>query len=397
MKSRVWSPVVCIAAIALAMSSAPGYAHKQVTSPYTFAEDVAPILREHCGQCHVSGGAAPMSLWTHEETVPWADSMRAELVAGHMPPWGVEGNASRFVNVKPLTARELNVLLTWASGGTPPGTPAATPHSPAPVKRAWPLGEPDLALQPSQDAIVPADVQERVEEFMLATGTAEPRWLRAVDVLPGDPTVVRRATVSLAPDANVGASLEKVLALWLPGDPPVPATEGAGFLLPAGAHLTVRIHYRKTWRRERDVIRDRSTVGLYFTRSTSRRLDSITLEPGNSVRGAEPQGAFTFRRTVEEDVAALALYPGPDVYGATVEVRAMRPDGSQTTMIAFTPQKDWTRRYWFKDPIALPKGTTLDVRVRVDDEAALLPPGAVRLPPMEARRARVVLDVLAAR
>ena len=63
-----------------------GEAHKPVTSKYTFNEHVFPIVRDRCGACHVDGGVAPMSLMTYADARPWAESIRAELVAGRMPP-----------------------------------------------------------------------------------------------------------------------------------------------------------------------------------------------------------------------------------------------------------------------------------------------------------------------
>ena len=62
-------------------------AHKPITSKYTYNDDVFPILRDRCARCHVAGGVAPMSLMTYEEAFPWAESIRAELIANHMPPW----------------------------------------------------------------------------------------------------------------------------------------------------------------------------------------------------------------------------------------------------------------------------------------------------------------------
>jgi hypothetical protein len=55
----------------LALSASSGEAHKPITSPYTFNEDVFPILRDRCGRCHVAGGAAPM----------WRDPLHAEKAA----------------------------------------------------------------------------------------------------------------------------------------------------------------------------------------------------------------------------------------------------------------------------------------------------------------------------
>src|SRR5690349_20260513 len=40
-------------------------AHKPVTSKYDYNSDVFPLLKDHCSQCHVEGGAGPMSLMTY--------------------------------------------------------------------------------------------------------------------------------------------------------------------------------------------------------------------------------------------------------------------------------------------------------------------------------------------
>jgi hypothetical protein len=63
-----------IAALTLVSAAAwPVDAHKPITSPYTFAEDVLPILRDRCTACHVAGGVAPMALTTAEEAIPWGE------------------------------------------------------------------------------------------------------------------------------------------------------------------------------------------------------------------------------------------------------------------------------------------------------------------------------------
>src|SRR4051794_39701620 len=109
----MWTRARCGAAVlagAVLAYGVTGEAHKPVTSPFTFNQHVFPILRDRCGACHVSGGVAPMSLMTHAEAVPWAESIRSELIAGHMPPWPVDMPRDRFLNADTLTARELNVI-----------------------------------------------------------------------------------------------------------------------------------------------------------------------------------------------------------------------------------------------------------------------------------------------
>ena len=60
---------------ALALAAvAPLAAHKPITSKYSYNADVYPIFKARCGQCHVAGGAAPMSLLNYKEAIPWAES-----------------------------------------------------------------------------------------------------------------------------------------------------------------------------------------------------------------------------------------------------------------------------------------------------------------------------------
>src|SRR5215468_4029033 len=96
-------------------------AHKPITSKYTYNDDVFPILKARCSRCHVQGGVAPMSLMTYEEAFPWAESIRAELVAAHMPPWNAEDGFGELKRAHQLPPKELDVLLTWVTGGNPRG------------------------------------------------------------------------------------------------------------------------------------------------------------------------------------------------------------------------------------------------------------------------------------
>jgi len=376
------SPALTAAAAmaAIALASVRSDAHKPITSPYTFTEDVLPIVREKCGACHTAGGVAPMSLLTHADAVPWGESIRAELMAGHMPPWPVDGPSSRFRNVRGLTARELNVLLTWASGGTPPGDPGhagAAAASPEEKQQRWPLGAPDAVLSMPSSVTLPATEQERVEEIRLRTSFDRARLLRAVDLLPGTPAIVRSATVSVRAAAGP-ANAQDTLALWVPGDPPVPLAAGAGFLLPAGADLIVRIRYLKTWQYEHQEMSDRSRVGLYFADEPAETVRALGVRMGTTVIG--------------EPVRALAVYPDPALAFAQVRAVATRPDGSREELIAFRPRPGWARRYWFAEPVALPRGTRIEVTGTPDD--ALLPPGAPPQPPADLSAIRLTLDVV---
>jgi hypothetical protein len=226
-----------------------------------------------------------------------------------------------------------------------------------------------------------ADMQEHVAEFVVTLPAGASRRLRAVDLMPGTPAVVRSAVVSTAgPDAQAGVvGSERVLAVWVPGDHPVPLDEGAAFVVPADRRISVRIRYKKTWEHERSTMSDRSQLGVYFAK-----------EPANEVRAVVVTRDGT---TTREPLRAVAVYPDPSLANVSVSVLATRPNGSREELIAFRPQSGWARRYWFAEPVVLPTGTRLVVNVGPDQED-LLPPGAIAPQRVDPSSIRLTLNVL---
>jgi hypothetical protein len=389
--------VCALVVLALTLASEPGRAHKPITSPFTYNDDVFPILKDRCARCHVPEGVAPMSLMTYDDTVPWGESIRVELLAGHMPPWGVDAASTRFRNAETLTAREMNVLLTWATGGTPFGSPDKTPP-PVSYERRWPLGTPDLELPLPDEFTLAASKQEDTTEYVLPTGFSERRWLRAVDLLPGTPAIVRSATVQIRSAATSAQSTgtEPVLALWLPGDDPMPATGSAAFEVPAGAELVVRVRYKKTWQNERKEMRDRSVVGLYFAKDATQPIRSIAVThdgPALQANGSRRQ----FSEALADNVRAIAIYPGNQPSNVGIVVTAISPTGARRELIAFHPQRDWARRYWFQEPIALERGTRIESTISFDDESPSLSPSPGGEPRSQDLSAvRLTLNVISA-
>jgi hypothetical protein len=350
------------------LSTAPGQAHKAITSKYTYNDDVFPILRDRCSRCHVAGGVAPMSLMTYDDAFPWAESIRAELIASHMPPWNADEGFGDLKHAHALTPKEIDVVLTWATGGNPRG--ALDQKVPdVKLKNEWALGPPDLALKLPADFTLAADKMEDTQEFTLPSGTTEARWVRAVDLLPGTPSIVRSATIFVKEPAAPPAaapSPERVLAHWLPGQDPDPADSGIAFRLPAGAQIGVRIHYKKTWQFEGKALDDRSTVGVYFA-PVKEAHELLTVPIESPALAAGQNQTVTFSHTFADEVRAVAMSPDSVPPNISLQVEAVRPDGSRTPMIRINTRADWDRRYWFEKPLTLARGTKIEVKATFED------------------------------
>jgi hypothetical protein len=284
-----------------------------------------------------------------------------------MPPWNADEGFGDLKRAHTLSPKELDIILTWATGGNPRGgldqkLPAVM------LKNDWPMGKPDLSLPIPTEFALAADKMEDTQEFTVSAGTTEARWVRAVDVLPGTPSIVRSATVYVKGSASPPATIapEQILARWVPGHDPEPMDGGFAFRLPARAELGVRIHYKKTWQFEGKPLTDRSTVGVYFSPvQTAQELLTLPIASPTAPGGADQ--TFTFSQQIAQDVQALALSADQVPPNITLQVEAVRPDGSRTPMIRLNTRADWDRRYWFERPIALPRGTRLEVTANLQD------------------------------
>ena len=329
-------------------------AHKAVTSRYTYNNDIFPILRDNCSRCHVEGGPAPMGLMTWNDgpnsATPWAESIRQSVVGEQMPPWYVDPKGPAVRGGFGMGAMQSDKLLTWATGGTPEGDPEKKPEKVAYQPR-WSGGPPDLKLQMDTEYVMATGESDFTAEFVIPTGLKEQRWLKAVDLLPGSPEIVRNATISLESGA--------VLAVWVPGDNLVAAPAGTAFRLPAGSNLRLQIHYKKQWQNEGKTIKDRSTVGLYLTArpSAGREIQSIAIE---GATGAQNPSAFGI--ALNEKARVVAVRPSLDrVYG-TYTVRAITPTGASIPLLRLrAPRPEWQRRYWLAQPVDLPPGSRIEV------------------------------------
>ncbi|HMD34542.1 MAG TPA: hypothetical protein VKH42_06225, partial [Vicinamibacterales bacterium] len=315
---------------AIALCSDVGQAHKAVTSKYTYNDDVFPIVREKCTPCHVEGGVAPMSLMTYELAYPWAESIRAELIASHMPPWNADEGVGAFKHARRLTPKEIDVILTWATGGNPKGQIDQDVPK-VPLKNDWAIGKPDLTLS------LPAftldeNTMEATQEFTVDSGltSTSERWVRAADLLPGTPSIVRSATIVAryaASSPGNGPSPDRVLAEWVPGDPQADVANGAAFRLPGEARIGVRIHYKKTWQFDGKKMSDRSTIGLYFADEQSGH--ELLAVPIAAPADATPKDqTIAFSQPITQDVDALAIVPVDVPANIVLSADVVMPDGT---------------------------------------------------------------------
>ncbi|HXH07662.1 MAG TPA: cytochrome c [Vicinamibacterales bacterium] len=354
---RIVALAVCCAAAGIGLG--PAYSDEPVSSSVTFNREIIRIFDRKCLPCHAPDGVA-MSLAAYHEARPWARAIREELIEQRMPPWRAAPGYAALANDLSLSARELTMILTWADGGAPRGDDRDRPRPrnasmPAAAHRA------DLTL-PLPVQRVPAGTGDIVRRVTVEAGPAAGRWVRAVEIVPGDRRVMRAAFTWVLPRDRSGA---RWVGAWTPWLASVSAPEGAAHLVPPGASFAIELHYRG---RDRD-LEDRSSLAITLAPAGAPAAGQVVLA-GEPVARTDRHLRRRGRTTLPRDTALWAILPeafdpsahhpdSADPVGS-LEITARRPDGGVEVLL-WIPDRHgaWPTPYVFLTPHLLPAGTTV--------------------------------------
>ncbi len=358
----------------------------------TFHRDVEPLLQKHCQECHRRGQVAPFSLLGYEQARKRAVDLEAVTSDGRMPPWPASTTeGGPFHDARVLSAGEKTTLADWVEAGCPEGDPrdAPTPRSWA---SSWPLGEPDLILQVAEPYELSAEGNDEHRVFVVPSGLTEGKWIAAVDCRPGNTRVVhhilaafdvgRRARILDRADPKPGYKVfggfgirpDGSLGGWSPGKRPTFAPEGTGRYLPAGSDVLIQIHYHKSGKPETDA----TAIGLYFARGPVDKeiRGRMVLPPMAGLferpRLLIPAGAENYEVTgstrIDADMHLFGVTPHMHWLGKDFVLRAVRPDEAPVTLIRIDRWNfNWQGIYDFVTPVALPKGTRIEMVAHFDN------------------------------
>lgn len=384
-------PRIAIAAPVLLAGILVTFAHERITTKITFNKEIVRIFEKNCMSCHSAGGFAPMALTTYAEVRPWAKAVKEEVLERRMPPWKAVAGYGEFSNDSSLSSRDLDLITAWVDGGAPKGEdkdlPALTDFS-----KPWRLGLPDLVLQPSPFTLRGSGDEHHC--FVLSNPSAKDRWVSGIDFNPGVRDAVQQAFVRIdragkteqEHDCSSAGEWPGILWSWHPGQQATLLPRGQGFFLPARSNVKLSVHYRQPGIE----VQDLSKVGFYFSdRPLAARVREIAIAKNEfEIPPEEPSFSVKTSYTLRQDVAAISIQPRMHLLGKSIEVRAVRPNGS-TEILVWVRDYDtnWQRSYAFKEPIPLPRGTRIEVSAYYDNTAGNprnphQPPQLVR-PPAE--------------
>src|SRR5260370_37834841 len=160
----------------------------------TFNRDIAPILFRYCAPCHRPGEAGPFPLLTYGDAKARARQIAVVTSKRFMPPWLPETQEVRFADELRLSDDQISLIPRWVEEGAAEGAPADLPPAPQFVP-SWQLGRPDEIIEAEKPYTLPPSGADMYWNFIFRTPVDRTRWLRAIEIRPGEKRVVHHANI----------------------------------------------------------------------------------------------------------------------------------------------------------------------------------------------------------
>lgn len=377
--------------LALAATLQGGAQPTKIPAP-TWATHVAPILYRNCTGCHHPGGAGPFSLMTYADARRWGPQVLTVTQSRYMPPWLPEPGHGDFADNRRLSAADLANIARWVRAGMLQGDPAQAPAMPH-YTPDWELGPPDLVLTAAQPLSVPADGQDVFHNFILPANLTGTRYIRALQILPGNPRVVHHANILIDRTAELrhqhpadwqagvpGMEItigsgdrfdpDSQFLFWKPDSPAIVLPPGMALRLDPGTDLVLNTHLKPTGRAETVAPR----IGIYFTDKPPTRAPMLLqLEDDSALDIPAGDGHFAVDDQIRLPIAVnlLGIYPHAHYLGKQMEAWAVEPSGVRTPLLLI---RDWDidrqSVYAYRRPLLLPAGSVVHMRYTYDNSAA---------------------------
>jgi len=388
------SPVRTISLVVCAVLALSGFGARLWSSgppvpsaKVTFNRDIAPIVYQYCSACHRPGEAGPFPLLSYQDVRKHGRQIAAVTQTRFMPPWLPEPGELKFADERRLSDEQIATIRAWVDQGMLEGKASDLPAKPKFVE-GWQLGQPDLILKAQKPYMLPATGSDTYWNFILPVPVHETRWVRAVEIRPGDKRLVHHANV-LVDRYESARRVEKVkgsgfggmeiridsevfdpdshFLFWKPGTVASNEPDGMALRMDKGTDLVLNTHLQPSGKEEPI----QPSIGIYFTDQPAT-LHPMLLQMQNDAALDIPAGAKNFvvtdEFTLPIDVDLLAIYPHAHYLGKDMQATALLPDGSYKTLIHIKRwDLNWQAVYRYAEPVFLPKDTVVKMRYVYDN------------------------------
>lgn len=363
--------------------STPQRAPRQVT----FHKEIAPLVQKNCQKCHRDEGPAPFELITFDDVAFNAEKIREVVLARRMPPWhGVLNEEfGKLANDGRLSDEEIETLVAWIDADAPEGD---KDDAPAPIQwpapSDWAIGKPDFVYRMPKPFKVPKSGTLEYQFFRVRMNLDQDRWFKAVEIKPGNPTVVHHITLHVAPSTKdqrfeglatmsqlygLNGEMAHLINDFLPGDTYNSKTYPAdqAVLIPKNSDLVFEVHYTPN---NREATTDQSMVAFQWAKAPPQHAVETTVfrRPAGRFRIPPHEHHYRLEDTYyfPHDVEIDAIRPHAHLRGKSfrLEIIKRNPDTDeierrQTVLSVPVFDQAWQRTYELATPLKLPAGTEL--------------------------------------
>jgi Secretion system C-terminal sorting domain/Copper type II ascorbate-dependent monooxygenase, C-terminal domain len=363
----------------------------------TFNQDIAPIMFSKCTSCHNPNGANSGRPFTNYLEVSGSSHSIASYVgAGLMPPWPPDTTYNTFLHQheRTLTEVEKNKIMQWVTNGVPEGTGTA-PVCPSYTTSNRLAGKADLVVGTGlvKSNASPSNTNP-YNCFVIPAGLTEGRWLRAVEIVPGDLKVVHHVVVTVDTNGTATSDMSGAcnnqpgqfgIAGWSSGAAPVvypsKAPLKAGQWIPKKSAIVLQMHYAPG----SDGMNDSTKVRLYFYDKDSvagiRQVnDQVVLQywgfPGGGIPAnkglwltANP-GFGAPGPPANTDISILAV--NPHSHFVCTKIINYAFSGSDTIPLVRMNnwRYHWQGYYYYPKPVKVPSSHKLQSKHYYDNRAS---------------------------
>lgn len=333
----------------------------------SYEKTIAPMLIENCVACHREGGIGPWQMSSYEMVRGFAPMIREVVRTARMPPWHADPHYGVFSNDRSLTKDEMKTLVHWIEAGSPRG---AGPDPLAQQPKDWPewsLGKPDLVVAlPKFD--VPATGTIPYQMVTVANPLDHDVWVRAIDFLPGDRTVLHHIIATVGGEGINRREGDGALSNYVPGAEPLQIPTDNGIFIPRGAKFSFQCHYTTSGKPASDITR----MGLYFMKEPPkfRYREAVLANPRLKIPPNEKEHIEFQTRTFDREVLVYSLHPHSHFRGRAASFVAHYPDGREEVLLN-VPRYDfnWQATYELTTPKVLPAGTKITYYTTFDNSS----------------------------
>jgi len=377
----------------------------------TFSKEVVRIFQQNCQSCHHPGDIAPFSLMSWSDAWPVAENIKFMTQTRQMPPWKPTAGCAEFQDERRLSQADIDIIARWVEAGAPEGRKEDLPE-PLKFDSDWILGRPDLALMNSEAYTPPTD-RDMYRCFTLPANNANGEFVSAIDVRPGNRTIVHHVLAfvdssgqSQALDdqdpgpgytsfGGPGFTPDGSLGGWVPGARPAFLPDGIAMQLPANSRIVLQVHYHP---HRGQVGPDQTEIGVYYSKTNPSKIlrilplinDEFVLPAGNP----DTEVIAEFQMPSFVNAHAILIAPHMHLLGKKIKVEVTPLGGSKQCMVNIDDWDfNWQGFYQYRSPFPLPALSTVKLTAHYDNSAAN--PRNPNSPPKDVRWGEATTDEMA--